>query len=194
MCDYPNVGNEILTFNYLGYSTDIPIDIFSPQHFINLLIKAGIDREDIIAVYAKATRSRLEVFLAYHGEIKNPRGRADFGFINSLKIPPGYGANNAFIAPYSKLIADEVIALAENLSFEYEINSFMIRNKAVPSIPLRALLFQVRDGVLADMRNIPYSYLLVQLFKDLNWGRIWYMDENLQQKAVVRPITGWPKN
>ena len=64
MCDYPNVGNEILTFNYLGYSTDIPIDIFSPQHFINLLIKAGIDREDIIAVYAKATRSRLEVFLA----------------------------------------------------------------------------------------------------------------------------------
>ena len=178
---------EEVSITYLGSEQKFIFSKFDSTK-IRLLLQKIIPDEKIITARGMSNDSIIEVFFAYKGNIDDNK---PLNLITTAHLYGSYAINNGFIAPYMTLLYNGLDSLCLNIAKLYPLRSFMIRNYSLPSLPHYVLGNGLRDGNLADMRNIEKSYRLVDYFKELNWKIIHYRDQNGIHKSLFRPNKGW---
>ncbi len=188
---YDYQANEEVTISLLGKKFKIGIDSINNQFVSSMLTTLGIPASKIIAVggFGSSQMDTIEIFFAYEGSL--PKPRMPFGVQNGHHYYESYIAEDAIIIPAYAHIKPGLDSAALKIAKDYNVLSFMIKTHALQALPQLILSRSPKDGVLADMRNIPGSHAYVVDFKKLNWGRIWYQDTSGKQKVVVRPAGGW---
>lgn len=178
---------EEVSVNYLGSEEKF---IFSKldSSKIRHLLQRLIPDEKIITARGMSNDSTIEIFFAYKGMIDDNK---PLNLITGAHLYGSYAVNNGFIAPYMSLVYKGLDSLSLNIAKTYPLRSFMVRNFSLPSLPHYVLGNGLKDGNLADMRNIEKSYRLVDYFKELNWKIIHYRDQFGISKALLRPTRGW---
>ena len=180
----------ILSFN--GASMYLPVDSINNHSVRTLLYIAGLHKDSIITTlgYGNSNLDVVEVFFAFKGTLSNKN--MDLVLDNAKHRFASYASPNGIIAPYFNYLDKATLeSTVKSLYKTYKVNSFMVRNFALDSLPIEVISRSPTNGNLADMRNIPNSYVYVDTFKALNWGIIWYMDNAGKQKGIMRPKTGW---
>ena len=180
----------ILTFN--GASMYLPVDSINNRSIKTLLFIAGINKDSIITTlgYGSSSSNIVEVYFAFKGTL-SPKNM-DVALENPKHRFAAYASPNGIIAPYFNYLDKTVLRSSiDTLYQNYKVNSFMVRNFVIDSLPTRVISKSPSNGNLADMRNIPNSYVYVDTFKALNWAVIWYMDAAGKQKGLLRPKNGW---
>ncbi len=188
-----NVCCEVGDFEFqLKYNNQIEyckLSTFSKFNVINVLTKT-VQKDSIIEVIVSVEPTKIQIWFAYTGSY--PSDKADFWLLTDHHSFAGSVVNGWLAVPsFTGDKFSNLKPLCENLARKYPLKSFMFRISPSNSIPFSVLSYGVRDGNLADMRNVPYSYRLVPYFKDLNWKIIWYMDEYGTAKGIIKPNTGW---
>lgn len=177
-----------------GQTVTQPVDSFkNPKYVRDLLNLAGVHNDSIISVfsYGDSVDGILEVFFAFKGQLSPDNLDISVGY--EKKYVLGYTSTNGIIAPYFvKLPVDSLKNTIEFLYKNYEVHSFMVRNVTIPEMPLYIVNKSPVNGNLADMRNIPDSYVYLETFKRLNWAIIWVRDKDGKVKSYFRPrVMGW---
>lgn len=185
-------GSPTLELN--GQAVTYPIDSFkNPKYVKDLLNLAGIHNDSIISAfsYGGSADGIFEVFFAFKGQLSP--NNLDISISLEKKYVLGYTSTNGIIAPYFvKLPIDSLKNTIEFLYKNYEVRSFMVRNVTIPEMIPYILMRDPVNGKLADMRNIPDSYIYLESFKRLNWAIIWVKDKNGKVKSYFRPrVMGW---
>lgn len=190
--DYNYAKNEKVLLSVMNRAINISIDSITRDVILNGLIANGVDIKNIIYAdgYGSSDTKTIEFFFAFVGAL--PTDRIDNWVQNSHNRNfAGYSGNDMVVVPQFKYINKDtlkntIIELGRN----FEVKSFLVKPWVLPELSFAILSRSPKDGILADMRNIPNSVRLVPYFKELNWSRIWYQ-ENSVQKTVVRPSAGW---
>lgn len=188
---YDYYYNEIVTLKYLNKSVQIGIDDINNASITDFLIFCGVPAADIITAkgYGSSTKDMVEIFFAYRGTI--PGGYQDLWITNAHHAYASYARQNGIIMPAYQNIISGLDAIALKLANDYPVSSFMVKPFSIPTLPGKVLAKNPVNGTLADMRNIPNSYVHVVPFKKLNWEILWYMDASGRQKTERRPKSGW---
>jgi hypothetical protein len=185
-------GYSNLSLN--GQTVTQPIDSFkNPKYVRELLNLAGVHNDSIISIfsYGDSANGIFEVFFAFKGQLSP--NNLDISMGHGKKYVLGYTSTNGIIAPYfNKLPADSLKSTIEFLYKNYEVYSFMVRNVTILEMVPYIISREPVNGKLADMRNIPDSYIYLETFKRLNWATIWVKDKNGKVKSYSRPRgMGW---
>lgn len=188
---YDYYYNEIVALTYLNKSMQIGIDDINANTIASFLEYCGVPAADIITAkgYGSSTKDTIEIFFAYRGTI--PNGVQDLWVKNSHHSYASYARQNGIIIPAYQNIATGLDTIATKLANDYTVYSFLVKPFSMPGLPGKVLSKTPVNGILADMRNIPNSYVHVVPFKKLNWEILWYMDASGRQKTERRPKSGW---
>lgn len=156
---------------------------------ISLLSKTVI-KDSIIDARAVYDSGKIQIFFAYKGNV--PSDRMDLWLVTPHHSYASYAINSGLIVPaFTNANISGLQEICEQIARKYPMRSFMIKPFSSQSIPFNVLSHAVKDGNLADMRNITNSYRLIDYFKELNWKTIWYMDSFGNKKGISRPANGW---
>jgi len=190
---YDYYQNEIVKLKYLNKTVQIGIDDINNDSIADFLKFCGVPANDIIIAkgYGSSTKDMIEIFFAYRGTIPGNTGYADLWVENAHHAYASYARQNGIIMPAYQNITQGLDTIALKLATDYLVSSFMVKPFSLPTLPGKVLAKGPLNGTLADMRNIPNSYVHVVPFKKLNWEILWYMDANGKQKTERRPKSGW---
>ena len=189
--NYQAGEQTILKFN--NYSITENIDSISGKTVKALLNKAGIPDSVLLYVagFGSSIVDRVEIFFAFEGVM----GKEDLDLCvqNSHHLSCGYASQDGLIIPnYLNLNIEQLQAVAAYIAAKYPLRSFMIKPFRFDMLPHFVIIKQAGNGKLADMRNIPKSFNLIEYFISLNYGIIWYQDDRGRQRSIFRPKSGWP--
>jgi hypothetical protein len=188
---YNYAQDEIITITYLNKKFDVSIDKINSDFVIKMLNDCGVPSSKIIAAggYGSSNLDIVEIFFAYEGTIPQPS--VDLWLQNAHHKYAGYATQDGIIMPGYTQIAKNLDVAATKLATDFTVKSFMVKPFSMKTLPTLILSKNPNNGVLADMRNIPGSYVYVTPFKKLNWQILWYQDPNGKQKTERRPAKGW---
>lgn len=196
---YPKGKQDYLATDVIGITLDnkttvnIAIDQISDNTIFDLVRKHGVKKKDILFArgFGSSISDEIEIWFAY-------KGSSAYDYEIKLNTPhhfySDYAYKNAIMIPWWQHIGYKSDSLAKVLMTYGPYRSFKCTPYPVPELAFQALAYGLRSGGLADMRNVPNSYLLVPFFKSLNWKIIWYQDANGTQKAEYRPGDSWPQS
>ena len=184
---------DTVTFGFNNKQFNCLAKEFNEGFLRDVLKQCGILESDILYTMGGInTLKKPEMFWAYEGFVKNPKGTeknmvimADGRAITDNVVEGGISITNHTIR------AKELGLVGVGLAANYTFNSFMLRCWPTPFIPEIAISRGTKDGVLADFRNIPNSEKYVIEFKKLNWQIIWWQNAAGERKGLSRPKTGW---
>jgi hypothetical protein len=181
-------GDQLVGLGFRGHRVGFKFNSLDSVKVRELVLKF-VAPSDIISARGFSNDSTIEVFWCYKGivndlneDIKLETGSHSIG---------GYASNNGFIAPFFSKIGTGLDVLGISIAKIYPLKTFMLRNYEARELPFFVLGHGVKNGNLADMRNIKNSYRLVDYFKELNWKIIWYKDQNGVVKSLFRNGLTW---
>lgn len=194
---YPNKGydfkqGESVTFTYQNQSVNVQVEYINDNTALSLLEKIGIKPENILCAraFGSIETDEIEMMFAYKGSVPG-------NYSAEIKLATNYhnyfdnAYQNGFLIPWYIHIGQSADSLANAWARLAPIRTFMCRPQSSPLLPFNIIGGGVKNGGLADMRNIPNSYQLVPYFKQANWKIIWYMDSTGKQIGLFKPTTGW---
>lgn len=194
---YPNKGydfkqGESVTFTYQNQSVNVQVEYINDNTALSLLEKIGIKPENILCAraFGSIETDEIEMMFAYKGSVPG-------NYSAEIKLATNYhnyfdnAYQNGFLIPWYIHIGQSADSLANAWARLAPIRTFMCRPQSSPLLPFNIIGGGVKNGGLADMRNIPNSYQLVPYFKQANWKIIWYMDSTGQQVGIYKPTKGW---
>lgn len=187
--DYLPGENTILHFG--GKTITVNVDSINPKTTRQLLTQAGIPDSVILytAGFGSSIVNRVELFFAFVGTI--PTRTIDVCIQNAHHKYCDYAIQDGLIIPqFQNLNIEELKQVAVFIATRYPLNSFMIKPFSYTSLPHLIIMSGVRDGILADMRNIRCTSRLLDYFIDLNYQIIWYQDCDGKVKNLNRQ-KGW---